>query len=219
MLSKIQRIFGIGLNYRDHAAEMGKPIPSYPDVFIRPLSSILPVGQPLVLPPNSSKVDYEAELGVLIGSSGKFISPENALTYVAGYCLACDVSVRDFQGHGSQWTAGKMFDGTLPLGPIVSADKISDPQALDIELLINGETLQKSNTSQMIFSVAQIIAYLSECLTLQPGDLIITGTPAGVGVGRKPPRYLKAGDVIITQLQGLGALTVPVLAASTLAKK
>ena len=213
MLPPIQRIFGIGLNYRDHATEMNKPIPAHPELFMRPLSCLLPAGQALTLPSNSSKVDYEAELGVLVGTAGKFISPDKALSHVAAYCIACDVSVRDFQGHGSQWTAGKIFDGTLPIGPFTPANPLHDPQNLDIALSINDRTLQQSHTSQMIFSVAQILAYISNCLALQPGDLIITGTPAGVGIGQNPKRYLEAGDHVLVNISQLATLDFAVTTA------
>ncbi len=205
------RIFGIGQNYRAHALELGKGIPTVPNVFLRPMSSYLPNGLALVIPPISRMMDWEVELAVIIGKAGRYIDAVHALEHVAGYCVAIDFTEREFQNKESQWTPGKIFDGTLPLGPaLISAEHVPNLQALALSLTVNGHTMQQSSTSDMIFSVAELIAYLSQPTELQPGDVIITGTPSGVGHGRNPKVYLKSGDRVVATVAGLGSLDIRV---------
>jgi len=194
-----QKIVCLGLNYRDHAAEGGVPIPKDPVLFSKYATALIGHGEAIVLPPVSKEVDYEAELVVVIGKRGRDIAPEAGLEHVAGYTIGHDVSARDWQltKDGRQWMAGKTFDTFAPTGPVlVTADEVPDPQALPIRLRLNGQTMQESNTREMIFPVAFVVAYLSQIFTLEPGDLIFTGTPSGVGMSRKPPVFLKAGDVV-----------------------
>ena len=197
----------IGVNYVDHATETGSSIPDYPVVFMKFQSAITAHGALIVLPPESSKVDYEGELGLVISRTASRVSEEAALDYVGAYFTLNDVSARDYQMRTSQWVQGKSFDTFAPTGPfMVTADEIPDPQVLDISLTIGGEVLQAATTADMIFSVRHIIAYLSTVGTLRPGDVIATGTPAGVGAGRTPPRWLRNGDdvrVLISQLPTL----------------
>jgi 2-keto-4-pentenoate hydratase/2-oxohepta-3-ene-1,7-dioic acid hydratase in catechol pathway len=172
-------------------------------------------GEPIELPSITNQVDYEAELGVVIGRRARRVAEANALSYVGGYAPFNDVSARDFQHRTSQWTIGKTFDTFAPIGPaLVTADEVPDPQALDIRTVIGDEVLQSSNTRQMIFSVAQLIAYLSAVMTLEPGDILATGTPSGVGGARKPPRFLKAGETVRVELSSLGTLENPVVAGA-----
>ncbi|MGH1466209.1 MAG: fumarylacetoacetate hydrolase family protein [Cognatishimia sp.] len=196
----------IGLNYRDHAKEAGMPIPEEPIVFMKATSAIGGANDPIVLPLGSEKGDWEVELGVVIGKTAKYVSEAEALDYVAGYCAVNDVSERGFQiERGGQWTKGKSCDSFGPLGPwLVTPDEIGDPQALDMSLWINGDLRQSGSTSTMIFPVAYVISYLSQMMRLEPGDVIATGTPPGVGMGMKPPLYLQAGDVVELEIQGLG---------------
>jgi 2,4-didehydro-3-deoxy-L-rhamnonate hydrolase len=192
----------IGLNYRRHAAESGMPIPKEPLVFNKALTCIQGPNDDLVRPEGSERMDWEAELAFVVGVKVQRVTPENALSHVAGYCLANDVSERDWQANRSgQWVKGKSFDTFGPLGPwMVTADEIPDPQAIPIILAVNGAVRQKSNTSDMIFTVAEILSHLSQFMTLLPGDVVVTGTPEGVGAGRKPPQFLKPGDVV--ELEG-----------------
>lgn len=207
------KIIGIGLNYRDHAEESGAPIPEKPLVFAKFANAIAGPGDPILLPPITTQADYEAELGVVIGARAQQVSVDDALLHVLGYTCVNDVSARDLQFADGQWVRGKTLDTFCPVGPcIVTRDEISDSQALAIRCRVNGETLQDSTTAQMIFSVAQIIAFLSEAITLEPGDLIATGTPVGVGFARKPPIFLKDGDVVDVEVEGIGVLTNPVKA-------
>jgi 2-keto-4-pentenoate hydratase/2-oxohepta-3-ene-1,7-dioic acid hydratase in catechol pathway len=209
-----QKIICIGLNYRDHAAETGAAIPREPVVFSKFNTALLGSGANIVLPPVSQEVDYEAELVLVIGKQGRNIKPDVAQTYLAGYTVGHDVSARDWQlkKDGKQWLTGKTFDTFAPTGPmIVSADEVPDPCNLGIRLRINGVTMQDSNTRQMIFPPAALVAYLSQVVTLLPGDLIFTGTPPGVGVARKPPVWLKSGDVVEVEIDGLGVLRNPVM--------
>jgi len=206
-------IFAIGLNYKDHAKETGAAIPDNPIVFMKPTSCVCGHGDPIVIPKVCSQipeVDYEAELGIIIGKAAKDVSPKDALDYVFGYTCAHDVSARRWQknGGGGQWIRGKSFDTFCPLGPaIVTKDEIEDPQSLEISLLLNAEQMQSGNTSDMIFTIAELVSFLSKDTTLLPGTLIITGTPSGVGFARKPPVFLKPGDEVIVKISGVGELT------------
>jgi 2-keto-4-pentenoate hydratase/2-oxohepta-3-ene-1,7-dioic acid hydratase in catechol pathway len=207
------KIVCIGLNYRDHAAETRLPIPEVPVVFSKYPTAVTGPGQPIVLPANSAKPDYEAELVVVIGKRGRHVRAADWRQYVFGYTMMNDVSARDFQMATSQWMMGKTFDTFAPFGPaIVTADEVADPQNLGISLTLNGEVMQNSNTSQMIFQVPRLIEFLSSVFTLEPGDIIATGTPAGVGFARKPPVWLRAGDEVTVRVEGLGELTNPVVA-------
>ena len=202
----------IGLNYRQHAEESGLPIPDEPVVFTKALTSLAGPNDDVVLPPDSVAGDWEVELGVVIGQEASCVSVEQALSHVAGYCLANDVSERDWQlKRNGQWSKGKSFPGFGPVGPwMVTADELPDPQALPLELKVNGVVMQSGHTSDMIFSVAEVVSYLSQFMTLLPGDLVITGTPAGVGLGMKPPQFLKAGDVMELAGGPLGTQRQPV---------
>lgn len=209
------KVICLGLNYRDHAAESGVPVPKEPIVFGKYANAVIGPEAPILLPTTSEEVDWEAELVVVIGRGGRHISESAALSHVAGYTCGHDVSARDYQlkRGGGQWLMGKSFDTFAPIGPaLVTADEIPDPHTLRIRCVVNGETVQDSNTSQMVFSVPQMIAYLSHILTLEPGDLIFTGTPPGVGFARKPPRFLHGGDVAEIIIDGLGTLRNPVVA-------
>ncbi len=207
------KIICIGLNYRDHAAESKLPIPEVPTVFAKFPTSVIGPGHPIVLPKNSTKPDYEAEFAVVIGKGGRHISESAWRDHVFGYTILNDVSARDFQMATSQWMIGKTFDTFAPIGPaIVTTDEIDDPHDLPISLTLSGEVMQDSNTKNLIFKVPQLIAYLSSVFTLEPGDIIATGTPAGVGFARKPPRYLKDGDEVRIRIGGLGELVNPVVA-------
>jgi 2-keto-4-pentenoate hydratase/2-oxohepta-3-ene-1,7-dioic acid hydratase in catechol pathway len=207
------KIICIGLNYRDHAAESNMAIPETPTVFSKYPTSVIGPGQPIVLPKNSTKPDYEAEFAVVIGKGGRHIDEANWREHVFGYTIVNDVSARDYQMATSQWMIGKTFDTFCPMGPaIVTVDEIADPHNLPISLSIGGEILQDSNTSNLIFSVPKIVAYLSSVFTLEPGDVIATGTPAGVGFARKPPRFLREGDEVRVKIEGIGELVNPVIA-------
>ena len=207
------KIVCIGLNYRDHAAESKLPIPDVPTVFAKFPTAVTGHRHPIVLPKNSEKPDYEAELAVVIGLGGRHISEERWRDHVFGYTAFNDVSARDFQMATSQWMIGKTFDTFAPFGPaIVTADEIEDPQALDISLVLSGEVMQRSNTREMIFRIPRLIAHLSSVCTLEPGDIIATGTPAGVGFARRPPRWLKPGDEVTVRIAGISDLVNPVVA-------
>jgi 2-keto-4-pentenoate hydratase/2-oxohepta-3-ene-1,7-dioic acid hydratase in catechol pathway len=207
------KIVCIGLNYSDHAAESNLPIPETPTVFAKFQTAVTGHRHPIVLPKNSVKPDYEAEFAVVIGQGGRHIPEERWREHVFGYTIANDVSARDFQMATTQWMIGKTFDTFAPIGPaIVTADEIEDPHNLDISLTISGEVLQSSNTRNLIFGVPKLIAFLSSVFTLQPGDIISTGTPAGVGFARKPPRWLKPGDEMTVRVEGIGELVNPVVA-------
>ena len=206
------KLIFIGLNYKDHAAESKMAIPEKPVVFSKFSSSVIAPGEPVVLPRQSQQVDYEAELAVVIGRHAKGVSADRAYDYVLGYTALNDVTARDFQFGDGQWQRGKSCDTFAPMGQtILTADEISDPQKLSIKLTLNGETMQDSNTDQMIFGVARLIEFLSETITLEPGDVIATGTPAGVGFARKPPVFLKAGDEMEVSIEGIGGLGTPVV--------
>ncbi len=209
-----EKIICIGLNYADHAAESGMPIPDEPIVFSKYASSIIGPDANIVVPSASSQVDYEVELVVVIGKRGRNIAEGDALNHVAGYMVGHDVSARDYQLEkpGGQWMMGKTFDTFAPIGPdLVTTDGVPDPHNLGIRCILNGETVQDSNTSQLIFSVPKLIAYLTHVFTLTAGDLIFTGTPPGVGMGRDPQLWLKHGDQVICEIDGLGRLKNPVV--------
>lgn len=202
----IGKLICIGLNYSDHAAEAGMEPPAMPIVFMKANSAICGPNDTVLLPRGSKKGDWEVELGVVIGKKAKYVSETEALDHVAGYTIVNDVSERAFQTEMSgQWTKGKSCDTFGPVGPwLVTPDEVDDPQGLDLWLDLNGERVQTGNTSKMIFSVAQIISHLSALMSLNPGDVIATGTPPGVGMGMKPPRFLKEGDVMELGIEGLG---------------
>lgn len=216
LLSPIPRppkLICIGLNYRDHAAEGRNPIPDVPTVFSKFQTAITGHRHPIVLPRNSSQPDYEAELAVVIGRGGRHIPEAAWREHVFGYTITNDVSARDIQSATSQWMIGKSFDTFAPIGPaIVTADEIEDPHNLAISLALNGEVMQDSNTSNMIFGIPRLIAHLSSVFPLEPGDIIATGTPAGVGFARKPPRWLRPGDECRIRVRGIGELVNPVVA-------
>ena len=210
------QILCIGLNYRRHAEEMKSPFPEHPILFIKGINTLQNPGDPIILPRHlrSDKVDYECELAVVIGRTCKNVSAKEALSYVLGYTCANDVSARDWQKHagGGQWCRGKGFDTFCPIGPsIVTPDEVPDPQNLKIRTILNGETVQDWSTGDMIFSVAQIIEFLSGSTTLPAGTVILTGTPHGVGMGSNPPRWLKPGDSVTIDIEKIGSLTNPVV--------
>jgi 2-keto-4-pentenoate hydratase/2-oxohepta-3-ene-1,7-dioic acid hydratase in catechol pathway len=209
-----QKVIAIGLNYADHAAESGLEPPKAPVSFLNMPNSIIGPGEAIVADPElSTEVDYEVELAFVIGRRARGVDTANALDYVLGYTLCNDVSARDAQFAEKQWSRAKSFDTFCPLGPwIVTADEIADPQDLGIRTRLNGETVQDSSTKQMIFGVAELVSYLSRYLTLEPGDVIATGTPPGVGFARTPPLWLKAGDVVEIEVDGIGVLSNPVVA-------
>jgi acylpyruvate hydrolase len=207
------KIICVGLNYRDHAAESKMPIPDYPAIFSKYANAIIGPDQPIVIPRVTDQVDYEGELAFVIGRRGRYIPPEQALAHVAGYMAFNDVSARDFQMRTSQWTIGKAFDGFAPTGPaLVTADEIPDPHDLDLRVTIGGELLQSSNTRNLVFTVPDLVAQLSQVMTLEPGDIVATGTPAGVGFARTPPRFLRPGDLVEVEISGIGILRNPVVA-------
>jgi len=206
------KIVCVGLNYRDHAEEQGVEVPKAPLFFAKYTTSLIGPGDPIVIPSVVEQADYEAELGVVIGETVKNVSKENALEAVKGYVVANDVSARDLQFADGQWTRGKSVDTFCPVGPLVPRSEVSDPHSLPIRAIVSGETLQDSNTSNLIFKIDEIISYASRTATLEPGDLILTGTPAGVGVFRDPKRLLQAGDTVTIQIDGVGEITNPVIA-------
>ncbi len=205
-VGSVGKFLGIGLNYFDHAAETGMEIPKHPILFLKAVSSIIGPNDDVVMPRGSTRSDWEVELAVVIGTAAKYVPKEKALDYVAGYCIANDVSERHMQFELSgQWTKGKGCDTYGPLGPwLVTRDEVPDPQNLAMTLDVNGKRMQTGNTSTMIFTVAEIIEHLSGLFTLHPGDVISTGTPPGVGMGKKPPVYLRVGDVMELTIDGLG---------------
>jgi 2-keto-4-pentenoate hydratase/2-oxohepta-3-ene-1,7-dioic acid hydratase in catechol pathway len=208
-----QKIICVGLNYKDHAAESGSPIPKDPVLFSKYPTALIGHSETIMLPKVSQEVDYEAELVIVIGKRGRHIPKAAAMEYVAGYSVGHDVSARDWQlkKDGKQWMVGKTFDTFAPMGPVlVTRDEVADPCNLPIRLKLNGQVMQNSTTAQMIFRVDDLLAYISQVMTLEPGDLIFTGTPPGVGVARKPPVFLKDGDVVEVEIDGLGALRNPV---------
>src|SRR5580765_6117006 len=206
------KIVCVGLNYKDHAEEQGVDLPKAPLFFAKYTTSLIGPGDAIVIPSVVEQCDYEAELGVVIGETVRNVSKENAVEAVAGYVVANDVSARDLQFADGQWTRGKSPDTFCPVGPLVPAAEIADPHALGIRALLNGETVQDSTTANLIFGIDEVVSYVSRTSTLEQGDLILTGTPAGVGVFRDPQRLLQAGDEITIEIEGLESLTNPVVA-------
>jgi 2-keto-4-pentenoate hydratase/2-oxohepta-3-ene-1,7-dioic acid hydratase in catechol pathway len=207
------KIICIGLNYRDHALEQNAPVPKEPVVFSKFPTTLIAQDQPIRLPKVSQEVDFEAELVVVIGRKGRDLTPENAMDHVAGYMVGNDVSARDWQKNkeGRQWLLGKSFDTFAPTGPfLVTKDEVPDPHQLPIRLRLSGQVMQDSHTSQLLFNIPTLLAYITQVFTLEPGDLLFTGTPAGVGMARKPPVYMKHGDVVEVEIEGLGLLRNPV---------
>ena len=202
----ISKFVAVGLNNSDHAAEAGMPVPAEPVLFMKVTTCITGPNDPVVLPQDAQKGDWEVELGVVIGTTARYVTAERALDYVAGYCVVNDVSERNYQlERGNQWDKGKGCDTFGPIGPyLVTADEIPNPQALDLWLDLNGTRMQTGNTSTMVFGVAHLVSYISRFMTLLPGDIITTGTPPGVGLGKKPPVFLKPGDVMTLGVAGLG---------------
>jgi 2-keto-4-pentenoate hydratase/2-oxohepta-3-ene-1,7-dioic acid hydratase in catechol pathway len=201
------KILCMGLNYRDHAKEANLEVPKYPVIFAKYTNTIIGSGEHIVLPKNSRKPDYEAEFGFVIGKRARHVKAEGWRSYVFGYMNCNDVSARDYQMSVSQWTMGKNFDTFAPMGPyLVSADEIEDPHNLNISLTLNGETMQSSNTRELIFKIPETIEFLSSVMTLEPGDVVLTGTPAGVGFSQRPPRWLTPGDEVVVRVEGLGEL-------------
>jgi 2,4-didehydro-3-deoxy-L-rhamnonate hydrolase len=212
----IGKIIGVGLNYRDHAQECGLALPQEPTLFLKATSALAGPNDPLVMPRGARAVDWEVELAVVIGTPGLYIDENQAMDHVAGYCVGIDFSERDFQFHrGGQGFKGKSADSFAPLGPwLVTRDEVSDPHNLTLQLSVNGATRQHGSTKDMIFSVPQLVAYISHFMSLQAGDVILTGTPAGVGMGQSPKKYLSAGDEVTATIDGLGTQTHRVVASS-----
>ena len=204
------KIVCVGLNYRDHANESAMELPSAPLLFAKWPNGLVGPDQPILLPHQTAEVDYEAELGVVIGRPARRVAAADAFDHVAGYVCANDVSARDIQFGDGQWTRGKSFDTFCPVGPMTPAAEVPDPQALRIRCLLNGEAVQDGTTADMIFGVAELIAYISDGIALEEGDLILTGTPPGVGFVRTPPIFLADGDEVTVEIDGVGSLTNPV---------
>jgi 2,4-didehydro-3-deoxy-L-rhamnonate hydrolase len=212
-IERPQKIICVGLNYLDHAAEGSAEVPDRPLLFAKWPNTLIGAREPIVLPSISAKVDYEGELAAVIGTQARGIGVDDALDVVSGYLCANDVSARDLQFADRQWVRGKSLDTFCPIGPaVVPASEIPDPQTLRLKTILNGEVVQEAPTSDMIFSVAQIVAFVSEAITLEPGDLILTGTPAGVGIFRDPELLLQPGDEVTVEIEGIGTLTNPVAA-------
>ena len=208
-----EKIICLGRNYRAHAEEAGMQLPEAPELFAKYANALCGHEDPIRIPRVTDRVDYEAELAVVVGRPGRYIEAAEALHHVAGYTCFHDVSARDFQMRTSQWLAGKGFDGFAPMGPwLVTRDEVVDPHALRISLRIGSEVLQDSNTSMMVFKIPELIASISRIMTLQPGDIIATGTPEGVGFTRQPPRFLRPGDQVVVSIEGVGELCNPVQA-------
>jgi 2-keto-4-pentenoate hydratase/2-oxohepta-3-ene-1,7-dioic acid hydratase in catechol pathway len=205
-IARVPKVVAIGLNYRLHAQEAGMPIPSEPIFFLKAISSICGPNDDVIIPKGSQKTDYEVELGIVIGSRASYVSEADAKKHIAGYCVVNDVSEREFQmERGGQWTKGKSADTFCPLGPwLVTADEVPDPGKLQLWTEVNGERRQNSNTADLIFGIDTIVSYVSQFMTLEPGDVIPTGTPSGVGTGFKPPKFLKPGDRMRLSVEGLG---------------
>jgi 2-keto-4-pentenoate hydratase/2-oxohepta-3-ene-1,7-dioic acid hydratase in catechol pathway len=207
------KIVCVGLNYRSHLAEINEPCPRYPILFHKPATSIVGNGDAIVLPQISKEVDFEGELAVVIGKPAKHIVEREALSCVAGYMCANDVSANDVEFRTSQWDSGKMCDTFCPLGPVlVTADELPDPTSIGLRTVVNGRKVQESTTAEMIFPVRFLVSYVSSLATLEPGDVILTGTPAGIGCNQKPPVFLRAGDRVSVQIDGIGTLSNPVVA-------
>ena len=214
-IDRPSKIIAVGLNYHDHASESKMEVPERPLLFAKWPNALIGDGEPIRIPRESTEVDFEGELRVVIGRMVKAQAPDRrALDLVAGYVCANDVSARDIQFSDGQWTRGKSFDTFCPVGPaLVPASEIPDPQKLRMRCLVNDEVMQDATTGDMIFSVAEVIAYISSAITLEPGDLILTGTPPGVGFARVPPRFLRPGDTVAVEIEGIGTLTNPVISA------
>lgn len=210
-ITKCEKIVCIGLNYKDHCSEQNLPLPEEPVVFSKFPSAIVADGDTIILPNKlSQNVDWEVELAVIIGKAAKNVSKENAMDYVAGYTVANDLSTRDWQmkKNAGQWLLGKTFDTHCPLGPaLVTKDEIADPYNLNLKCIVNGQVVQDSNTKELVFDISECIAWVTQFFTLKPGDVLLTGTPPGVGVFRKPPVFLKAGDVVTCEVEGIGQIT------------
>jgi acylpyruvate hydrolase len=214
VVTRPEKIFCVGLNYAAHAKEAGLEVPSYPPLFAKFARSLIGPNDDLVLPENSDKVDWEVELGVVIGRATRHVTAEEALSYVGGYTVVNDVSMRDWQRRTSQFLQGKTFESSSPVGPwLVTPDEIPDPQELTLRCKVDGEVMQETSTSDMVFSVAELVSYISAIITLVPGDLIATGTPSGVGGARRPQVFLTDGSVMVSEIDGLGAMCNPCRAA------
>jgi len=212
-IPKPRKLICVGLNYRDHALETGSEIPTVPTIFNKFATAVIGPGDNIVLPKVSKKPDYEAEFAFVVGKGGRHIKAEDWTKHIFGYTIVNDVSGRDYQRATTQWLMGKTFDTFAPMGPwIVTADSIPDPHNLDISLDINGETLQNSNTRELIFKIPDLLVFLSSVFTLEPGDIVSTGTPSGVGVARNPPRFLQPGDDVVVKIPAIGELRNPVVA-------
>ena len=208
------KVIAVGRNYADHAAELGNEVPASPTLFAKWQTCLIGAGEPIVLPAITQKVDYEGELGVVIGRTVRGIGVDDALDAVAGYLCANDVSARDLQRSDKQFTRAKSLDTFGPIGPrFVPSSEIPDPQRLRIRTILNGQVMQDGTTADMVFSVRELVAFVAQAITLEPGDLILTGTPAGVGEGRDPQVWLQPGDTITVEIDGLGELTNPVVAS------
>lgn len=208
------KVVCLGLNYRDHAEEAGRDLPEWPTLFAKMPSTLVGSGEPILLPEMSQEVDYEAELALVIGVTCRHVAADEAFTVLAGYAAFNDVSARDVQRRTTQWFSGKSFDTFGPMGPIVTRDEVGDPQTVDIRLSLNGEIMQSSNTECMVFSIPRIVEYVSAIMTLEPGDVIATGTPGGVGFLRTPPRFLQSGDTVTVEIESVGSVTSPVQSES-----
>jgi len=212
MIDRPQKIVCVGLNSRDHAEEQGVALPARPLLFAKWPNTLIASGEAIRIPSICKHPDYEAELGVVVGRTASRVAVDDALEFVRGYVVANDVSGRDIQFSDGQWVRGKSLDTFLPVGELVPVSEVPDPQALPIRAILNGETMQDSSTSNQVFGVAEIVAFVSQAITLEPGDLIITGTPAGVGAFRDPPVWLRPGDEITIEIDGVGSITNPVTA-------
>ena len=212
LIDRPGKIVCVGLNYRDHAEEQGVEVPQEPLLFAKWPNALIGPGDPIVIPSLVTKADYEAELGVVIGERVRSISKESAFEAVRGYVCANDVSARDLQFADRQWTRGKSIDTFCPVGPLVARDDVPDPHDLRIRAIVSGEVLQDSTTANLVFGVDDVIAHASRTITLEPGDLILTGTPSGVGIFRTPPRLLRPGDEVTVEIERVGSLTNPVVA-------
>jgi len=205
-----RKILCVGVNYRPHIEEMGRDIPEYPVVFVRFGSSLVGDGEPVIRPQVSEQFDFEGELAVIIGKPARHVSREDAFDYIAGYCCFLDGSVRDWQRHTGQFTAGKNFERSGAIGPMVAAEDVGDPTALELTTRVNGEVMQEGRVSDLVFDIPALVEYCSTFTELQPGDVIATGTPGGVGAARRPPVWLKDGDLVEVAISGLGVLSNPV---------
>ena len=208
-----QKIVGVGLNYREHAAEQGVQPPERPLLFAKWPNALIGTGEPICIPSSCTQPDFEAELGVVIGRRASRVPVDDALDVVRGYFVANDVTARDLQFADRQWVRSKSLDTFLPVGDVIPAHEVLDPQRLPIRAILNGQTMQDSSTADQIFGVAEVISFISQAITLEPGDLIITGTPSGIGAFRDPPIWLQPGDEITIEIDGLGSITNPVVAA------